>query len=50
MMMREKLDREEDASRIEKAGKRLAAGIFTRPRRQCLDKEMTEEIIKRLRV
>lgn len=50
MMMRESFDREEDASRIEKAVEAtLAAGIFTRDLGgSASTKEMTEEIIKRL--
>ena len=50
MMMRESFDREEDASRIEKAVEAtLAAGIFTRDLGgSASTTEMTEEIIKRL--
>ena len=50
MMMRESFDREEDASRIEKAVEAtLAAGIFTRDLGgSASTKEMTEDIIKRL--
>ena len=50
MMMRESFDREEEASRIERAVEAtLATGIFTRDLGgSASTREMTEEIIKRL--